>query len=45
MERGGEVGRERAKGEEIEKEMMLHFGSPLPCTDFHFQLTCGSNLK
>lgn len=45
METDGEAGKERAKGEEMEKEMILHSGSPLPCTDFHFQLTCGSNLK
>lgn len=45
METGGDVGREREKGEEMEKRMLLRFGSPLPCIDFHFQLLCGSILK
>lgn len=29
METDEEVEREREKGEEMEKEMLLHFGSPL----------------
>jgi len=40
METTEEAGRKMEKGEEMEKMVLLCFGSPLPCIDFHFQPLC-----
>lgn len=40
-----EVQREKEKGEEMEKDMSVCFGSPLPFTNFYFHPFCGSGLK
>lgn len=39
-----EVGREKEKGEEMEKDMLVCFGS-LCFTNFYFQHLTGSGLK
>lgn len=40
-----QAGREREKAEEIEKDMLVCFGSPLPFTNFYFQHLGRSGLK